>query len=302
MGALGGQWKQVIYKNASEVVRSCKFKKNNKNKPVVTNFTINIDARMATVEPSHNTFDKWIKVKLPFIKEGYKQFRIDLLIPIKEHKHSLKYQNWKVSNTIKLSKNYISLSFEKLDPDIKTTGKIIGIDSGYKNLLVTSENQFIGKEFYKIYEKIARKKQGSNSFKRALKERDNEVNRLVNKELNLSNVKEVKVEDLKNLKKGIKGRFRKSFNSKLQRWTYGRVLGKLERFCEEEAVQFSKVPPFYTSQTCPKCQFRHKNNRKGELFKCLSCGYVEHADYVGACNILRQDPIVPVTQRGNKCL
>ena len=43
MGNLGGQYKQLIYKQASEIVRSCKFKKGNKSKPEVNNFIINFD-------------------------------------------------------------------------------------------------------------------------------------------------------------------------------------------------------------------------------------------------------------------
>jgi len=301
MDNLGGQWKALIYKHASEIVRSCRFKKGRKHKPIVKNLTINIDERIAQIRESDNSFDKWIEIRLPFIVKGYKNKRIRLYIPIREHKRSLQFKDWKLLKTIKLNKDWISLVFEKEEPKKRQEGKTIGIDIGYKNLIVTSEGQFIGKGFNSICKKIARKKRGSKAYERALKERDNEVNRLINKELDLSNVKILKVEALKNVKKDSK--FSKKFNNKLQYWVYRKILDKLERVCEQEAVQLFHIPPAYSSQTCPICQFRHKDNRKGEKFKCLNCGYEAHADYVGACNIASWESIVSNTEKAREaCL
>lgn len=49
-----------------------------------------------------------------------------------------------------------------------------------------------------------------------------------------------------------------------------------------------KVDPAYTSQRCPVCGNTTKDNRPnhGEIFKCTNCEYTEHADIVGAINIL----------------
>ncbi|MEM0325264.1 MAG: zinc ribbon domain-containing protein, partial [Candidatus Aenigmatarchaeota archaeon] len=47
------------------------------------------------------------------------------------------------------------------------------------------------------------------------------------------------------------------------------------------------VDPSYTSQMCPVCGYASKENRKSQSnFKCKSCGYKEHADIVGATNIM----------------
>ena len=47
------------------------------------------------------------------------------------------------------------------------------------------------------------------------------------------------------------------------------------------------VPPQYTSQTCPACGHVSKDNRTSqEKFLCVACGYENHADVVGAINIL----------------
>lgn len=299
MDDLGGQYKQLIYKHASETVRSCRFKNGKKTKPEVKSFTINFDQRMIKVEESSNSFDRWIRLRLPFIKKSKKNERIELLIPIKEHKHSLKLKDWHLVNTIKLSKSYISLVFEKEKPELKKEGKNLGIDIGYKKLIATSDGQVIGKGFEQIYEKISRKKQGSKAFKRALKERDNKINEVINKELKLSEIKQIIVEDLKSVKKKSKGKIRKSFNNKLQRWSYPKVISKLERKAEEEAVQFLRVPPAYTSQTCSNCGFKHRDNRKGETFLCLSCGYSSDADINAAKTILHIGAYSPYADERN---
>jgi putative transposase len=47
------------------------------------------------------------------------------------------------------------------------------------------------------------------------------------------------------------------------------------------------VPAAYTSQTCPRCGHVAKENRLTQArFACVSCAYENHADHVGAMNIL----------------
>jgi putative transposase len=47
------------------------------------------------------------------------------------------------------------------------------------------------------------------------------------------------------------------------------------------------VPPHHTSRTCPCCGQVSKENRKTQArFRCVGCGYLNHADVVGAINIL----------------
>lgn len=47
------------------------------------------------------------------------------------------------------------------------------------------------------------------------------------------------------------------------------------------------VPPHHTSQTCPCCAHVSKDNRQTQAkFLCVDCGYENHADVVGAINVL----------------
>lgn len=48
------------------------------------------------------------------------------------------------------------------------------------------------------------------------------------------------------------------------------------------------VPPQNTSRTCPCCGHVSKDNRRTQArFACLECGHEDHADVVGAINVLR---------------
>jgi putative transposase len=47
------------------------------------------------------------------------------------------------------------------------------------------------------------------------------------------------------------------------------------------------VPAHYTSLTCPRCDHVAAQNRTSQAkFKCVQCGYQNHADVVGALNVL----------------
>ena len=47
------------------------------------------------------------------------------------------------------------------------------------------------------------------------------------------------------------------------------------------------VPAHHTNQTCPTCRYISKENRRTQAqFVCVICHYENHADFVGAVNIL----------------
>jgi putative transposase len=49
------------------------------------------------------------------------------------------------------------------------------------------------------------------------------------------------------------------------------------------------VPPQNTSRTCPCCGHVSKDNRQTQAkFLCGDCGYENHADVVGAINVLER--------------
>lgn len=275
---LSARMQQCLGKQALEIVKSQR-KKKKKTKPELKRNTFNLDSRFIDFKKG-NCFDFWIRLS----SIGNK---LQLKLPAKSHKHYNKFKDWKRSKSVRLiqksNKWFIEVFFEKKEPVIKDTGNVIGLDCGYKNLAITSDGQRLDDGLEQIYKKIACKKQGSNAFKRALVERDNLINQSLNK-IELGGVRELVVEDLKNVKKNSKGRIRKVFNNKLQRWSYLKVLGKLQQMTEEAGVMFTKVNPAYTSQKCCKCGVICKSNRKGKTYEC-ACGNFMDADLNAAVNI-----------------
>jgi putative transposase len=66
--------------------------------------------------------------------------------------------------------------------------------------------------------------------------------------------------------------FRRQLQYKLK-WNGGRLIA---------------VSPRWTSTTCLHCRYSAKENRlRQSQFKCVRCGFEEHADLVGAINVLR---------------
>ena len=74
--------------------------------------------------------------------------------------------------------------------------------------------------------------------------------------------------------------------SKLQRWSYARLMKRVKETSEVGGVHCLMVSPQYTSQTCSVCGYVHKTNRNGEIFLCRKCGYLEDADCNASKNIL----------------
>ena len=287
---LSARMQQCLSKQALEVVKSQR-KRRKKTKPTVTKPTLNLDQRFLSFLEDDNKFDFWIRIQS--LGE-----RIILNIPSKKHKHfnHFREDGWVLRNSGRLRRTprgwFLDVFFEKEAPAKQPGGDALGIDCGYKKLLACSDGRITGQSLEACYEKISRKKQGSAAFKRALVERDQLINRTVN-ELDLTGVTTVVVEDLKNVKKNSKGKIRKRFNNKLQRWTYPKVLGKLASICELTGRSFVTVDPAYTSQKCSMCGHVDKNSRQGESFLCTRCGTSLDADINAARNILMRGACSP---------
>jgi len=177
---------------------------------------------------------------------------------------------------------YIVFCYEK-DFVEKNNGNEIGIDVGYKKLFVDSNNNYYGDDMKELYEKLSKKRRGSKKYKKLLKERDKKINEVCNK-LDVKNLKNIYVENLKNVKKNKIGKF----INKLQYWSYLKTINKLERLCEENGILMKKVNPAYTSQECSNCGVIDKESRNGEIYHCKNCGIEIDADYNASINILHR--------------
>ena len=294
---LSARMQQALGKQALEIVKSQR-RKRKKTKPVFDKDVINLDSRFVNIRYDDNHFDIWVKLT----SLGNK---LKLNLPGHKHVHFNKFMQdgYIIKNSVRIKKNpngkyFIEFIFEKEEPvplPAKAGCKAIGYDTGYRTLLADSNGGKHGTDMMGIYDKIARREPGSKGRRRAIRERDNKINEIING-LDLSNVSTIVVEDLKDVKRGTgkasaslgKKRFRKSFNNKLSRWSYPKVLNKINRVCELRGIDFIKVNPAYTSQTCSKCGFIHEDNRNMGDFACMSCDMEMDADVNAAINILHR--------------
>ncbi len=276
---LSARMQQCLGKQALEIVKSQR-KRKKKTKPVFKRHSFNLDSRFITITQDINSFDIWITI-------GSIGNRIKIILPGKKHKHFNKFADWNLKKSIRLrcvnGRYYVDVCFEKAPKNKKIFGREVGLDIGYKKLIATSDYRTYGHELEAVYQKISRKKQGSKAFKRSLIERDNKTNRIVN-QVPLKRVKTLVVEDLKNLKQKTKGKLRKTFVNKMQRWSYRDVLDKLTSLAEETGFTLKKINPAYTSQRCSACGVICKSNRQGEIYKC-ACGLFLDADVNASLNI-----------------
>lgn len=295
---LSYRYKQCAKRQAFKIFKCWCRNKEKGEKPYLKN-SMTLDYRFVELqENKSSSFDYWVKIAT--MDKGK-----PISIPIKSYDYANKYFNdWQLIKGGKLLNQdnqwFLILTFQK-EVSVKIKGKPIGIDIGIKKLIVDSNGKQYGKDMERLMDKIQRKEQNSKAFKRALKERNNYIGKTV-KTLNLSDKKVLVAEAIKNIKRNTKKdrRLHKRFRAKFQRWVYALLLRRIQLYCEVVGVQFYKVEPSYTSQTCNKCKFVSRANRVGELFKCRNCGYTADADYNASLNILNlylaQENIVPANK------
>ena len=69
-------------------------------------------------------------------------------------------------------------------------------------------------------------------------------------------------------------------------WSFFQLDSFIGYKAQRTDVLVLKIDPHYTSQQCPCCDFISKANRKvRDIFKCISCGFIDDADFVVAWNI-----------------
>jgi IS605 OrfB family transposase len=251
-----------------------------------------LDSRFVSIDLDNKTsFDGWLTIA----SIGNK---MKLQIPFKRTKHMNKMleSGWKIKEGgVRLNRNSFSLTFEKEETKKRIEGNTIGIDVGIKSVYSASSGQqsmngIHGWNLGTIQEKICRKKKGSLGYLKAQRHRTNYIHWVLNG-LNLEGVQKVKLEKIKNLRKG------KKTSKFMNRWTYTEIFDKLEDKCLQSGVQIEYVNPTYTSQRCSVCGWTRKKNRDGILFKCDKCGFEANADLNASINISLTLPAISKEKR-----
>jgi IS605 OrfB family transposase len=266
---------QCAGKQAFEIVKSQRVKtKTQRQMPRFKKLDVILDSRFWKITKQSNAFE-WIKVR----SIGFTAY-----IPFNKTKVWNKWvdMEFELSKSIRLSlrkdKLFIEVFFKKELSKSKTIGDIEGLDLGYVNLAVCSDNQIAGKHINQFIRKFHKREK--HTHKQIEYMVFNEL-----KKLDLSHVKTLVLEDLKYVKHGKRGMFSREHNRRLSHWLYAKVAKWLDMRCEEQGIQLIKVSPYKTSQFCRFCGKWDRRNRSGEKFKCIHCGHEDHADSNGAHNL-----------------
>jgi len=278
---LSARMKQAVGKRVLEIMRSQTNKDGKDFKPVFKGNTIELDERFGELQTSENSFDYWLHLQ--------SLGGIILDIPIKAHKHFLKFSGWQRKKSMRLRKRgdnlYADFFFEMPDLPKKIHGEVVAFDLGINKLIATSRGEVIGDKLKPLIQKLHRRKQKSKNWFQTIAEIKNYISRCVN-QLDLDNVAVLVREDLTGLTAKRNGKNNKTTRKLLSFWMRSLFDLRLANKCECDRVAQAFVEPIYTSQECPKCHCIDKANRRGESFQCVQCSHAGDADLIASLNIL----------------
>src|SRR5215470_4582184 len=251
---------QCAAKQAKEIVRSQKDRKI-KTMPLLRRKVATLDNRFVKIEEfKGEAFDLGLSFASGMPK---------ITIPINQTTHMNRFlgHGWQIGSTIRLGMDkqglWIELIFEKKRPELRTEGRVIGIDRGFRKAFVTSDGQEIGAE---LRDQIRRKGKRSKTSYYHIR---TELFRCL-KGLKLEGVKTIVLEDLRYIKRGKRGTFSRQVKRQLSFWSLTRARDWLRCRWEELGVRIIFVSPYKTSQRCQRCGKIDSRNRKGTTWKVIA--------------------------------
>lgn len=217
----------------------------------------------------------------------------------------------------------IHMPYEVRRPKKAADGSAIGLDAGVTEVLATSTGEKLGRGYGQILDRltqgthhtgkarnklfqlakraeaagdpakaarIRRYNLGAKKLRRTRAQGEATVKTLVGEAVRQS-VKTrpsvVVMEDLTHMRGRTKSR---KLPRLVSRWARSVLRERLEFRTEAGCSRLETVNAAYTSQICPNptCGFVHKDNRHGDRFHCLECGWDGDADVVAGMNILQR--------------
>jgi putative transposase len=214
---------------------------------------------------------------------------------------------------------FVSIQTEReVSPPKRVTTTAIGIDVGIARFATLSDGSYIAplnsfkkhQDRLKRYQKeMSRKLKFSNNWKKAKakvqkvhidignarKDFLHKATTTISKNQALVCVEDLQVKKMSKTAAGTKEQPGKQVRQKTnlnrsildQGWGMFRI--QLEYKLEWNGGRLLAVPPENTSRECPNCDHISEHNRKTQSqFECVCCRYKNHADVVGALNILER--------------
>ena len=127
-----------------------------------------------------------------------------------------------------------------------------------------------------------------------MKDTNHKISRQIVNEAIKQGVSTIKMEYLKNIRKGITKRTTRTSrknkykmmvcrnNRFVNSWSFGQLQQFIEYKAMKVGIQIVYVNPAYTSKECPVCHAVNQSNDRN--YEC-KCGFYYHRDVVGAINI-----------------
>ena len=275
---------------ACEVLKASRFKN---KKPVMKEYSsIRYDARSFGFKSDNKRY----YVSLVTINGRIK-------FPVKIPEYYWKYLDWKTRSADlildKKNRLFIHIVLSR-DVNIIPSNNKVGIDLGINNIAVTSNKKFFNPsnikstkiKFKRLRTKLQAK--GTKSARKLLKKISGKeklfmswVNHNISKEI-VNGIEEgtIVMEELKGIRKIRKGR---RFNFWLNSWSFYQLQKFIEYKAIRKGINFVKVSPYLTSQTCSKCN--KIGSRSKGFFNCSHCGYSLNADLNASYNLAKHDSI-----------
>jgi putative transposase len=206
----------------------------------------------------------------------------------------------------------------QLQPLVTSSQEVIGVDLGLNRPAVTSQKHFLGsrhwKEIDRRYFRLSRKLQskGTKSAKKHLKKMSRKRQRfhrdadhVLSKRIvsSVSPGSTIVLENLSDIRESSRirrGKQNKTVDLKrrFHSWTFAQLSDFISYKAAERGIRVERIDPRHTSQTCSKCGYQHRANRRSQsLFLCRHCGYCLNADLNAAKNI-REKYLASLAQDG----
>jgi IS605 OrfB family transposase len=187
------------------------------------------------------------------------------------------------------------------EPEVGSTGDVVGVDLGVTRAAVTSDNRFQGERRWRELEardfRLRRRlqKKGTKSAKRHLRRlagktarRRRDHDHVVSKRIvqGLPAGCTLAVENLTHIRSRVRAHKANGGQRRLHSWSFAILRAFLLYKAQERGIGVQGVDPRHTSQTCSRCGYQHRRNRLSQSeFRCRSCGFQLNADLNGSRNI-----------------
>ncbi|WP_041675782.1 RNA-guided endonuclease TnpB family protein [Sulfurihydrogenibium azorense] len=271
------------------------------NLPSFKHINLHLDSKVAVVEENEKSraFDRWIK--LSTLEKGKPIF-----LPLQNNTYAEQLEGELL--------NFCQISVEKDTLIVKLIKKLkdkkkeyipktekIALDVGLNPLFAVNTGDLFGRNFIDYLKKLDEKitKRISSLQKKGIKPSQdmkyvklvkrlsnflqNEINRYINRIVELYKPREIVIEKLDFRSPDLSKRMNRLLSNFGKRF----INEKLNRLKEIYGIQIVEINPAYTSQTCSSCGYVDIKNRKNtQEFECKACGKKINAQVNGARNIL----------------